>query len=80
MFHESLNVANGKDPPHQLSHPMRNLTFNTQYRMRVYAYNDKDPTKEGVAYSFTFQTPPAGQFNVAEEIGKRIIINCLIFL
>lgn len=70
LIHEGLQVELGNDLPKQLTHELRNLTFNSQYQVMVYAFNAKDPSKEGLMTNVTFDTPSAGTFNISGVYGK----------
>lgn len=70
LIHEGLQVELGNDLPQRLTHELRNLTFNSQYQVMVYAFNAKDPSKEGLMTNVTFDTPSAGIFNISGVYGK----------
>lgn len=74
IYHGRFNVRDDQAAyPHQLSLTLRNLTFNTHYRVRLYAFNDQDPTKEGPIYNLTIQTPPATDFNLTEDKNSKLL-------
>lgn len=65
-------------PKKQLSMKLYNLLFNTHYQVRVFAYNEKDPVKEGPLLHFTFITPTSTEFDLPEEKrGENLIIRSL---
>lgn len=70
IIHRRMNVRDIPVVPNILSHPIHNLSFNMHYHVRIYAFNEKDPGREGPVVNFTFQTPPSQDFNLITEDRK----------